>query len=72
MALFQKNIDFSVEITETIQNFYRYRVAKYIPGEEDVVTIQDKNGKKKEQTQILIMRFNDVVFLRNSILTYLL
>ena len=41
---------------EDIQNFYqREDISLYMPGKQDVVTVRDKNGKRKEQKRVLTM-----------------
>ena len=41
---------------EAMQNFYRQEdISLYMPGKQDVITVRDKNGKRKEQKRVLTM-----------------
>ena len=50
------NSGLSVCDKEAIENFYRQEdISLYMPGKQDVMTMRDKNGKRKEQKWVLIM-----------------
>ena len=50
----------SQETVDKVKNFYqRENVSLFMPGKQDVLTITDKNGKRKEQKRILTMTVND-------------
>ena len=50
------NSGFSACDKEAIQNFYQQGdISVHMPGKQDVVTVRDENGKRKEQKWVLAM-----------------
>ena len=51
----------SRDISDTVQSFYRREdISLYMPGKQDVVTVRDEMGKRKEQKRVLTMTVKEV------------
>ena len=62
-----RNTSIPHDIVDQIQTFYRQEdTAWFMPGKQDVVTIRDENGKRKEQKQILTITVAEVYQLFKS------
>lgn len=54
------NLSLTTETIETVKNFYtRDDISRMAPGKRDVVTIRDKDGKKKLQKRHLYMSIKE-------------